>query len=85
MMTLRLEKRNPTRTEYYECTVLVLYAANNDGIITIGTHLPGGEMIDHFIGPYPGQAYEATLLNSEGHVIDIFCFTKKSSPMPTVW
>ena len=68
MMTLRLEKDR--RTEFYECDTAVTYPRDKNGVISIAAYR-GGEITPHHVGPLPGQAFEAFLMNSTGKTVEV--------------
>lgn len=70
MMTLRLEKPNPPRTEFYEADTIRVGRQDENGVISIATYSSGG-MLEHFVGPLPGQAAEAYLMNATGKTVEV--------------
>lgn len=75
MMTLRLGKVDPTRTEFYEYDCVRLGTYNEDGVLSIAGYSGRGDtrgaMVEHFLGSKPGMAREAIIMNSKGNTIDI--------------
>ena len=71
MMTLRLEKTDPPRTEFYECELAVVGREDESGATGITTYPEKGLPVAHYVGPLPGQASEAFLMNSSGQTVEV--------------